>query len=106
MQTSPMKGNQIQFFSSQIKVAAEASDSYFEDVIRSKLKELLVAKVAVQTGLEPDVVRLILTSPTTGLKLLKDETLYEALYGPVPETSPRRIEMIDNAIDLIGAWKG
>lgn len=105
VERSTMKRNQVQFFSGQIKVATNASDSYFEDVIRSRLKELLVTKVSVETGLEPENIRQLLANPRTGLHLLNDGALYAILYGPIPETSIRRIEMIDDAIDLIGAWK-
>lgn len=101
-----MKGNPVQFFSGQIKVATNASESYFEDVIRSRLKELLVTKVSVETGLDPENVRQLLAKPRTGLQLLNDEALYAILYGPIPETSIRRIGLVSDAIDLIGAWKG
>lgn len=105
VERSTMKGNPVQFFSGQIKVATNASESYFEDVIRSRLKELLVTKVSVETGLEPENVRQLLAHPKTGLHLLNDDALYAILYGPIPETSIRRIEMISDAIDLIGVWK-
>lgn len=100
-----MKGNPVQFFSGQIKVATNASNSYFEDVIRSRLKELLVTKVSVETGLEVENVRQLLANLRTGQHLLNDDALYGILYGPIPRTSIRRIEMISDAIDLIGAWK-
>lgn len=105
VERSAMKGNPVQFFSGQIKVATNASNSYFEDVIRSRLKELLVTKVSVETGLEPESVRQLLANQRTGQHLLNDDALYGVLYGPVPGTSIRRIEMISDAIDLIGAWK-
>jgi hypothetical protein len=41
-----------------------------------------------------------------GPGLLEDETLYRMLYGPIPERELARLNLIGDAIDLIGAWKG
>lgn len=103
---SSMKGNPVNFFSGQIKVAANASESYFEDVIRSRLKDLLVTKVSAETGFDPLTIRQLLTKPKTGLALLKEDRLYAVLYGPIPQGPLARIEMINQTVDLIGAWKG
>lgn len=103
---SSLNANLAQFLSGQIKVAANASDSYFDDVVRARLKELLIMKITVETGLETETVRKSLSSPRTGPDLLNDELLYTMLYGPVPANENRRMELIEGALDLIGAWKG
>ncbi len=100
------RGNPVQFLSGQFRVAAGASDSYFENVVRARLKELLTAKVALETGLENDMVRRLLSDPKHGSRLLEDEYLYRMLYGPTPQGGLARMNMIGDAIDLIGAWKG
>jgi hypothetical protein len=86
-------------------VAANASNSYFENVIRGRLKELLIAKVALETGIETEVVRRVLSDPRDGPRLLEDESFYRMLYGPPPQGRLARMTMIGEAIELIGAWK-
>ncbi len=97
--------NPVQFLSGQIRAAAAASDSYFENVIRARLKELLTTKVALETGMERDAAGRILSDPEQGPRLLHSEELYTVLYGALPE--PFAITaMIERAVDMIGAWKG
>lgn len=103
---SNLRGDPVQFLSGQVRVAARASDSYFENVARTRLKELLVTKVSIETGLENETVRRILIDPGQGPRLLGDDSLYRMLYGPVPRSGVARIEMIDKTLDLIGVWKG
>lgn len=96
----------MQFLSGQFRVAANASNSYFENVVRARLRELLTAKVALESGLDNETVRRILSDPKDGQRLLKDETLYRMIYGPTPQRGLARINLIGDAIDLIGAWRG
>jgi len=103
--TAVFRGNPVQFLSDHFRVAASSSDSYFENVVRARLKELLTAKVALETGLENDVVRRLLSDPRHGPKLIEDKSLYRLLYGPTPQGGIARMNMIGDAIDLIGAWK-
>lgn len=104
--TTGFRGNPVQFLSGQFRVAANASNSYFENVVRARLRELLIAKVALGSGLDNEAVRRILSDPKGGQQLLEDETLYRMLYGPIPHAGLTRIKLIGDAIDLIGAWKG
>lgn len=100
----PME-NPVAFLSGQFAVAAKSSDSYFHDVVRARLKELLVTKVSLETGLETETVRRALSDRKQGAKLLHDEELYTVLYGPVPDTGQERLHLIEEAMELIGAWK-
>ena len=61
--TAGLRGSQVHFLSGQFKVAASASSSYFENVVRARLRELLTTKVALETGLETETVRRILLDP-------------------------------------------
>jgi hypothetical protein len=99
-------GSPVQFLSGQFRVAAEASNSYFENVVRARLRELLTAKVALETGQDDGTVRRVLSDAREGPKILDDKSLYRMLYGPIPKNGPARINLINDAIDLIGAWKG
>ncbi len=102
---SSPKGDPVGFLSGQISVAASASDSYFENVIRARLKELLISKVTTETGMERDEARQILADPREGPKLLEQNELHTILYGPTPKTGSDRMRMIDDAIQMIGEWK-
>ncbi len=104
--TTGFRGSPVQFLSGQFRVAASASSSYFENVVRARLKELLIAKVVLETGLENETVRRLLSDPRQGPRLLEDEPLYRMLYGPTPSRGLARTSMIREAIELIGAWKG
>jgi len=104
--TTGFRGGPVQFLSGQFQVATEASNSYFEIVVRGRLRELLTAKVALETGQENEMVRRILSDPREGPQFLEDDSLYRMLYGPTPQTGLARINLISDAIDLIGAWKG
>ena len=104
--STSQKENPVRFLSGQIRVAADASDSYFENVIRARLKELLVSKIALETGMDREKTRLVLSDPRSGPRLLRDNDLYTILYGPAPEAGEDRIDMIDAEIEMIGAWKG
>ena len=104
--TVGFRGNPVQFLSGQFRVAANASNSYFENVVRARLRELLTTKVALEIGVENETVRRILLDPRDGPRLLEDETLYRMLYGPTPQGGLARLNLIGDEIDLIGAWKG
>jgi hypothetical protein len=75
-------------------------------VVRTRLKEVLTAKVALETGVESETVRGLLSDPRKGSRLIGDEPLYHMLYGPIPRSGLARINMIGEVIRLIGAWKG
>lgn len=104
--TTSFHGNPVQFLSAQFRVAADASNSYFENIVQARLKELLVTKISLERGLEIDTVRRLMSDKTRGPQLLEDESLYRMLYGPTPPAGLARMNMISDAIDLIGAWKG
>lgn len=101
-----LKVSPVEFLTGQIKVAASASNSYFEDVVLSRLKELLVMKVALETGLDNDMIRRALSDPIRGPELLHNDELYSILYETVPETGLARIQLVEDAIDMIEDWKG
>jgi hypothetical protein len=102
---SGLSEDPVKFLSDQIRVAASASDSYFENIVRARLKELLITKVALEKGTDRDVTRRVLSDPRQGRAILDNEELYTVLYGPLP-SSRTRTRMIEKAVDLIGAWKG
>lgn len=102
--TRGFRGDSVQFLGGQFRVAADASNSYFEDVVRLRLKELLIAKISLEAGLEKETARQLLADVSLGPGLVKDEFLYSMLYGTAPQAGQARLNMIGDAIDLIGAW--
>ncbi|SRR6266700_3898491 len=110
-QTFPYSSRSLQedpvhFLSGQIRVAANASDSYFEYVARGRLRELLLLKVSLEEGLDRDAARVALSDPVEGPRLMRSKELYTILYGPVPSTGPERMKIVEQAIRMIGDWKG
>jgi hypothetical protein len=97
--------NPVEFLNGQFRIAASASNSYFENAVRARLRELLIIKVSLETGVATELVRRILSDPSQGPRLLEDESLYRLLYGPAPQRGLARINMIGDAITLIGDWK-
>ncbi len=95
----------LQFMSGQIRVAATSSESYFDSLVRARLRDLLITKVALETGEEKEAIRRAMSDPEEARRLLHDERLYSAVYGPVPTVGGRRTQMISDAIDMIGEWK-
>ncbi len=99
------KEDPVKFLGGQIKVAANSSDSYFDNVVRSRLRELLISKMALETGYDLNTIRGIMSDPKRGSDLLGDHDLYMMLYGQLPDTTYALRQIIEDAIDLIGAWK-
>ena len=96
------RGDPVEFLSGQFRVAANASNSYFENVVRARLKELLTAKLALEIGLENETIRRLLSDTRKGRRLVDNDPLYRMLYGPIPPGGLERMRMIGEAIDLIG----
>ncbi|MBO0888346.1 hypothetical protein J2P12_04515, partial [Candidatus Bathyarchaeota archaeon] len=71
----------VKFLSGQIRVAAASSDSYFETAVRVRLRELLITKVSLETGLERDTTARVLSYPREGPRLLHSRQLHTILYG-------------------------
>ena len=97
--------NPVQFLNGQFRIAASASNSYFENIVRARLRELLITKVALETGAATEAVRRILSDSRQGPELLQDDSLHRMLYGPAPQRGQARISMIGDAITMIGDWK-
>jgi hypothetical protein len=102
---SGLSDDPVRFLRDQIRIAASASDSYFENIVRARLKELLITKVALEKGMDRDATRRVLSDPRQGRELLDNDELYTVLYGP-PPSKWIRIRMIEKAVDMIGAWTG
>ncbi len=96
---------QVQELAQQIQVGTNSSPAYFEKSVMSRLREVLVEKVAVETGMDMKTVRETLANPGLGPGLLRDERLRALLYSPPTVKGPARVRMLEEAIALVESWK-
>jgi hypothetical protein len=96
---------EIQQLSRQIEVGSRASPGYFENVLLVRVREVLVERVSLETGMEPGRVRELLENPGLGTGLLRNDSLYRLLYSPPPARGPARVKMLEDAVALVEAWK-
>lgn len=89
----------------QIEVGARASPEYFENVLVARLRDALVEKVGLETGMERKMVREILANPRLGPGLLRSDELYRLLYSPAPARGAARVKMLEEAVARVEAWK-
>ena len=98
-------GQDVQMLSKQIQVATSSSADYYDTVLVNRLRDALVERVSVQTGMDPERVRLTLSDPMHGPAMLHDPLLYHLLYTERPSKGQERVRMIDMIVDKIDGWK-
>ncbi len=98
------KSRRVELLSRQIDVTANASASYFDDVVRARLIDLLINKASLESGLEKEKVLHAMSEEKKAMRFLKNDALYKLLYTAIPEKGRARIVMIRDAVDLIEAW--
>lgn len=98
-------GNDLKFLTRQIEATFGASESYFVDIVMTRLKELLVTKASLETGVQIDSVRRILSDSIHGPEFLGNRVLYKLLYSEAPRIGKSRIYMIQKTVELIENWK-
>ncbi len=96
---------EVQELTRQIEVGSAASPGYFENVMLARLREILVEKVSLEIGMEPERVRESMGNPRLGTRLLGNDTLYRLLYNPPQARGPARVKLLEDAIALVEAWK-
>lgn len=89
----------------QIDVATHASSDYFESILLLRLREILVNKVSLETGLEREGVLGLLGDYRLGVGLLRDERLYRLLYSKPGGRGAARVRMLEETVERIEAWK-
>jgi len=105
--TSPPRklGRGIETLTKQIKVGETSSKQYYETILLNRLRDVMVEKVSLETGMEIDRTKEILMNKLQGPSLLHDRVLYTLLYSGAPPTGPRRLADLDKTVKLIEAWK-
>ena len=100
-----MRARDVQSLTRQLEVASSASPAYFETIIRVRLRGLLVEKVSLETGVERETVKKALTDRIQGMRLLKDQRMYELLYYHLTLSPESRLRMLREVIERIEAWR-
>ncbi len=95
----------MQSLTRQVEVAGRSSPGYFDTVLRNRLRDLLIEKVSLETGMERESVRRTLADERQGPLLLGDFALYRLLYYPPARKSEARLQMLRETIDRIESWK-
>jgi hypothetical protein len=95
----------VQYLSRQVEVARVGSQAYFESILLSRLRSILVEKISLETGIEKANVRRQLTDRVMGPALVRDRSLYRLLYNSTPAVGESRVKMLREVIDGIEAWK-
>jgi hypothetical protein len=81
------------------------SHAYFESILLNRLRDILVEKISLETGIEKEKVRRQLADRVMGPALVRDRPLYRLLYSSTPPVGATRVKMLREAIDGIEAWK-
>jgi len=100
-----LRARDVQSLTRQVGVAAKASPAYFENILRGRLRDLLVEKVSLETGMEKEEVKRALLDDKLGPRLLRDPRTYTLLYYAPPPTAEQRLQMLREIIDRIEGWK-
>lgn len=100
-----IRARDVQVLSKQIEVGTKASAAYFDQVILTRLRDLLAEKICSVTGVEKESTKLALSDPKTGPRLIKDLELYRLLYYPPSPRPQDRLPTIRRIIDQIEGWK-
>jgi phosphoglycerol transferase MdoB-like AlkP superfamily enzyme len=99
-----LRAREVQFLTRQVQVAAKASPAYFESIVRNRLRDLLVEKVSLETGMAKESVKRSLADANLGSRLLKDLELYRLLYYTAPTGAKARLQLLKHVIDRIEGW--
>jgi hypothetical protein len=99
-----VRARDVQFLTRQVDVASKASREYFDTILLSRLRGLIVEKVSLETGIEKERVRLDLESSGIGPAMI-GQRLHMLLYGSLPPRGSARVKMLQEAVDRIEDWK-
>jgi len=100
-----LRARDVEFLTRQVEVAAKASPAYFDTILRGRLRDLLVEKVSLETGMEKEAVKRALADANQGPRLLKDLEIYKLLYYSPPRGAEARLQLLRQIIDRVEGWK-
>jgi hypothetical protein len=97
-------GRDVQYLTRQVAVSVGASSDYFR-IVLNRLREALVEKISLETGMDKQDVKRILTDSREAGTVLRDPELLRLLYTEVPKKGNERLTMLREVVDRIEAWK-
>jgi hypothetical protein len=100
-----VRARDVQFLARQVDVASRASSEYFETIVLSRLRGLIVEKVSLEIGVDKERVKQELENRGLG-PIMIGQKLHRLLYGSPPPRGVARVKMLQEAVDGIEAWKG
>ncbi len=100
-----LRARDVQFLTRQVEVAAKASPAYFDAILRGRLRDLLVEKVSLETGMDKEAVKHALADANMGPRLLKGLEAYKLLYYSPPRGAEARLQLLRQIIDRVEGWK-
>ena len=98
-------GWDVEQLTRQIDVGVGASSHYYDTVLLARLREILLEKVSLETGMEKNLIQEMLKNKTLGPGLLGDGELYTLLYSGAPARGPERVKTLERLVGLVEAWK-
>ena len=103
----PQKGPRYEMenLAKQIEVASESSYQYLENALLNRIRDILVERITIETGIERAEVRRRLANKRQGPSFLGDEQLYNLLYTMEPPKGPDRLRLIEETLGRIESWK-
>ena len=94
----------LQYLSRQIEVASGGSQAYFESILLGRLRDVLIEKINLETGIEKEKLKKDLYDPIIGREVAGDP-LYMLLYTPLKSKGASRVKALRSIVDGIEAWK-
>src|SRR2546422_11518238 len=104
-QSTRSLGHEVQLLTKRIEVATNSSADYYEKIVLGRMKELMVEKASIETGVAVDDVRKILSDPRLARGFLRNDALYNLLYTRSISRGKDRRNMLAKLTDLIEDWK-
>src|SRR5881296_3416195 len=104
-QSTRSLGHEVQLLTKRIEVATNSSADYYERIVLGRMKELMVEKASIETGVAVDDVRKILSDPRLARGFLRNDALYNLLYTRSISRGKDRRNMLARLTDLIEDWK-
>ena len=104
-QSTRSLGYEVQLLTKRIEVATSSSADYYDKIVLGRMRELMVEKASIETGLEVEDVRKVLADPKLARRFLGNDLLYNLLYSRVSSRGRGRSDMLAKLTDLIEGWK-
>jgi hypothetical protein len=97
-------GHDVEYLTRQVAVSVGASSDYFR-IVLNRLREALVEKISLETGMDKEDLKRILTDNLGAGTVLGDPELLRLLYTEVPKRGNERLTMLREIVERIEAWK-